>query len=896
MTGITKLRCEYADIPPLGLGVRVPRLSWCMESQRRGARQVARRALAASNTDLLVAGLADLWDSGWQETGNSRFMEYGGTPLRSRQRVWWRVLVRDELGEERFSPVSWFEMGLLERSDWCATWIGSDLVGGPFQSTPCPYMRREFIVDGVVEQARLYLTALGCHRSSLNGQRTSDEELSPGWTDFHKRVRVSVHDVTALLRSGRNVLGVILGDGWYSGHLEKRSRQLYGERPLLFTQLEIRYADGREQKIVSDSQWRVGYGPLLASDLIMGEEYDARCELTGWDAPDFDASRWQPAYVASDSGIELDSWNGPLIRRIAEVPAVADPRPGPNGCWIFNLGQNMVGRIRLRVEAPAGTTLTLRYAERLESDGSLHTANLRTARATDHYTCRGSGIEEWESHFTFHGFQYVEIAGLKGAPDRNAVTGVVLHSDWRPAAEFSCSHPLVNRLFQNVVWGWKGNSLDVPTDCPQRDERLGWTGDAQTFVGTAALIGDVNGFFAKWLGDLRDDQNVEGAIAGVVPHSHLPGDWGDGGPGWADAMVVCLWTMYECYGDTRLLRENWPALVRWLEQQERTSRDGLRAYPGSGTACYGDWLALDGSAGSKGATPHELIGCAFFAHAADLAARIALVLGEGGAAERYTRLNGSIREAFQRHFLTTDGHLTVETQTAAVLALHFDLVPSTRRAAIVDALEADIRRRGMRLATGFLGTPYLQHVLTREGRIATAAALILQTAWPSWLYAVTQGATTIWERWDGWTVEKGFQTPGMNSFNHYAFGAVGEWLITTVAGIAPDASGAGMRRIKLQPHLLPGLDHAGARLDTVCGCVKSAWRREGCGFTWDVEVPANTEATAFIPCGEADGLRENGQSLETVAGIHVLGYEAGATVCHLVSGKYRFTCDNKERK
>jgi alpha-L-rhamnosidase len=357
-------------------------------------------------------------------------------------------------------------------------------------------------------------------------------------------------------------------------------------------------------------------------------------------------------------------------------------------------------------------------------------------------------------------------------------------------------------------------------------------------------------------------------------------------------MVICPWAIYERYGDTRLLREHWPALVRWMDQQENTSRDGLRAFAGSGTSCFGDWLALDGSDGCKGATPHDLIGCAFFAHAADLTVKIAKVLGEEGAAERYGRLGERIRNSFRRHFLTPDGRLTSPTQTAAVLALHFDLVPDGLRPTIAGALEADIRQRGMRLATGFLGTPYLQKVLTREGRIDTASALLFQTAWPSWLYAVTQGATTIWERWDGWTAENGFQTPGMNSFNHYAFGAVGEWLITSVAGIGPDPDAPGKPRFVLHPHLIPGLDHAKAHLDTPWGRVESAWRREGSegsGVEWDVLVPANTEASAHVPCrGRAD-VHEGGRPIEKAEGVVVLARDAGATVYLLAAGCYHFS-------
>ncbi len=889
MTRIDGLRCEYFACPVLGMGARVPRFSWRMESDRRGARQVAYRLVAASTAEALAASRPDLWDGDWRESADSRFVEYGGHPLGSRRRVWWRVTVRDEQGAEVASEPAWFEMGLLERADWSAAWIGSDLVGGRFQAVPCPHLRKEFVVRGEVRRARLYLTALGCHRGAINGMRTSDEELSPGWTDFRKQARVSVHDVAALLRQGANAIGVILGDGWYCGHTEKHTRQGYGDRPLLLAQLEIGYADGREERVVSDASWRVGFGPLLASDLIAGEEYDARLTMPGWDSAGFDASRWQPARVVPDPGIEPRAWEGPPIRRVAEVRPVAEPARAPKGGWVYDLGQNIVGRIRLRIEAPAGTNLTFRFAERLEADGSLHTANLRTARATDHYTCRGGGPEEWESYFTFHGFQYVEVSGMRGAPPRDAVTGVVLHSDWTPTAGFSCSDARVDRLFRNIVWGWKGNSLDVPTDCPQRDERLGWTGDAQAFVGTATFIGDVNGFFAKWLRDLRDHQNDKGAVACLVPHSHIPGDWGDGGPGWADAMVICPWSLYERYGDERLLREHWPALVRWMDQQETTSRDGLRAFEGSGTSCFGDWLALDGSEGCKGATPHDLIGCAFFAHAADLATRIARVLGEAEAADRYGRLRERVRESFQRHFVTPSGRLVSATQTAAVLALHFDLVPAAMRSTVADALEADIGKRGNRLSTGFLGTPFLQHALTREGRVATAAALLLQPRWPSWLYAVTQGATTIWERWDGWTEEKGFQTPGMNSFNHYAYGAVGEWLIAAVAGIASDPDEPGMRKLLMKPTLLPGLDRASAWFDTSFGRVESSWRREGTGFAWDVTLPPNMRAAAHIPCASTDSIQEDGRPVRSAPGVDVSGHADGLAVCALASGKYRFT-------
>lgn len=886
---VTGLHAEYRSTPQLGIDTRNPRLSWRIESSRRGTRQTACRILAGRSREDVLARIHLLWDSNWILTANSQFHEYAGLPLASRQRVWWQVVVRDEQEKETPSELHWFETGLLNRSDWTAKWIEADLVGGHYQSIPSPFLRRTFIARDDIQSARLYITALGCQICSINGRRVSDEELSSGWIDFRRRARVSVHDVTLLLTPGQNVIGVILGDGWYCGHTEKFRRQAYGDRPRLLAQLEIRYSDGSVETVVSDASWRVAFGPILASDIIMGEEYDARLCFQGWDTSNFDDARWHAALVTSNPSVELKAWEGPPIRRIVEVPPVAEPTASPaKGAWIYNLGQNIVGRVRLKVSAPAGTTFTLRYGERLDSDGSLYTDNLRTARATDHYTCRGGGTEEWESSFTFHGFQYVEVRSLRDQPPRDMITGVVLHSDCPSTAEFTCSHPLVNRLFQNIVWGWKGNSLDVPTDCPQRDERLGWTGDAQAFVTTAASIAEINGFFAKWLQDLRDAQNTEGAIPSLSPCSHIGGNWGDGGPGWADAMVICPWHIYVRYGDKRLLRQHWPALLKWMEQQQRTARDGLRAYPQSGTSCFGDWLALDGSEGCKGATPHALIGCAFFAHAADLTSRIALALGETSSAERFSRLFSDVRSSFQRHFLTPDGKISPFTQTAAVLALHFDLVPAPLRASIANALENDIRQRGTRLATGFLGTPYLQFVLTAESRIDTASALLFQTQWPSWLYAVTQGATTVWERWDGWTAENGFQNPAMNSFNHYAFGAVGDWLLSRVLGISPHSDSPGMQKFLLHPLFLPGLEHAAGHIDSPYGRIVSAWRRSEAGISWDTTVPANTTAQVLFACTEHAVLTESGRVLTESDGVHEPERNANGVSFVLDPGSYSF--------
>ncbi len=888
MTQVVSPRCEYFA-NPLGLDVPQPRLSWQLQSRRRGARQRAYRVLVAGDARALAAGAGDLWDSGLVAGEQSVGVVYAGKPLESRRRAWWTVRVWDDRGQEaQLAEPAWWEMGLLRREDWQGRWVGAPLVGGPWSASPCPHLRREFVLGRPAARARLYVTALGMYECTLNGRAVGDDVFSPGWTDFHKRVRYRVYDVTDLLRQGPNVLGAILGDGFYCGHLEKRSRQLYGDRPKLLAQLEITAEDGSSQTIVSDGAWKVGYGPLLESDLIMGECYDARLEMPGWDRSGFDDSAWQAAREFADEGAAVVAMGGPPVRRMAELRPAGPPRRTARGLWIYDLGQNMVGRVRLRVAAKPGATIRLRFAEMLDADGELYTANLRTARATDYYTCRGGGPEEWESRFTFHGFRYVELDGLAGEPGRDAVTGIVLHSDTPAAGEFTCSDSLLNQLQHNIVWGQKGNFLDVPTDCPQRDERLGWMGDAQVFARTAAFNMDVCGFFAKWLQDIRDAQNADGSVPCLVPNSHLGGAWPDGGPAWSDATVICAWTMYLCYGDAGILEEHYDSLARYMAYLEASSRDGLRAFEGSAVRGFGDWLALDGSGGCEGATPKDLIGTAFLAHSARLMVRIAQALGRGDDARRYEAIADRTCLAFQRNFITPAGRVVGQTQTAYVLALHFGLIPDRLRPAVVDSLVDDIRRRGMHLATGFVGTPYLLSVLSANGRTDVAYALLHQTSCPSWLYAVTQGATTIWERWDGWTSDKGFQSPGMNSFNHYAFGAVGEWLYATAAGIDADPDRPGYCHVILRPR--PGglLTHAAAALAGPYGRIESRWRLDDGRFEWNVAVPPNSVATAHVPAADGAEVMEGDGPAEAAEGVKFLRVEDGARVYALGSGRYRF--------
>jgi alpha-L-rhamnosidase len=883
MTRITRLTTEYRR-NPLGIDVLKPRFAWQMQTDRQGARQTAYRLTAASHPDLLAVNAPDLWDSGRIESDQSVHVPYDGQPLRSRQRVCWQVTAWDETGNASQSDIAWFETGLLQAADWRAQWIGATFAGGPRSMIPVPYLRKTFTLPANAASARLYITALGLFECSINGQRVGEDVFAPGWTDYRQRVQYLTYDVTNLVRQGDNVIGAALGDGWAVGYIGWMGRQNYVDRPQLLAQLEVTLADGSAHTVTSDGSWTHQFGPITHSDFLMGEAYDARRELTGWNTPDFDASRWLPVETFQHPDLQIVALNGPTVRRIQELPPAAEPfNRGGMGRrrQVFDLGQNMVGWVRFKGAAPAGTTITLRFAEVVNPDGSLYTANLRSAHATDYYTFKGSGEETWEPKFTFHGFRYVEIEGCPGEVTRDTITGIVLHSDMEQTGTFECSDPLLNRLQNNILWGQKGNFIDVPTDCPQRDERLGWTGDIQVFVRTAAFNMNIAGFMTKWANDVADSQNPDGSIPAVVPYAaDVPKD---GGPAWSDAAIICPWTIYLCYGDKRILEQNYDTMNRFMDFLVATSPGYIRCAPDyEGWPGFGDWLSINAS------TPRDLIGTAFLAYDANLMARIAAILGKSDDAARFRQLFEDTRAAFANRYLVgsavpsvpvtasrlrrqmdeadalSRGSLPVmdyggvasqvfntdlftPTQTAYVLALHFDLLPENLRPQAVSELVADLERRGMHLSTGFVGSPYLNHVLSRHGHLDTAYALLNQKSWPSWLYAVTQGATTIWERWDGWTQENGFQTPEMNSFNHYAYGAIGDWLYSTVAGLEIDPAAPGYKHTILRPQPGGGLSFARASLNTLYGTLVSDWKLEGETFVYTAVVPPNMTATVHLP-------------------------------------------------
>ncbi|MFF4975861.1 alpha-L-rhamnosidase [Streptomyces sp. NPDC001083] len=763
---------------------------------------------------------------------------------------------------------TWRETG-FDDSAWPAAKEAAAWGAGPWgRVVPASYaanqLRHEFALPRKkVSRARLYATALGLYEAHLNGRRVGRDHLAPGWTDYRRRVQYQAYDVTSLVRSGGNALGVYVAPGWYAGNVGMFGPHQYGERPALLAQLEVEYTDGTSERITSGPDWRAASGPIVAADLLGGETYDARKETPGWTSPGFDDRAWLAVRGAGDAAPAriVAQADGPV--RVAEelpVRKVTQPRPG---VFVLDLGQNMVGSVRLRVSGRAGTTVRLRHAEVLNPDGTLYTANLRTAAATDTYTLKGGGEETFEPRFTFHGFRYVELTGFPGTPSAKAVTGRVMHTSAPFTFEFETDVPMLNQLHSNITWGQRGNFLSVPTDTPARDERLGWTGDINVFAPTAAYTMESARFLAKWLVDLRDAQTADGAFTDVAP---MVGTVGNGVAGWGDAGVTVPWSLYQAYGDGQVLRDAWPSVQSWLTYLEKNSSGLLR--PAGG---YGDWLNVEDE------TPKDVIATAYFAHSADLASRIAQEIGEDAAP--WLDLFGRIREAFRNAYVTADGRVKGDTQTAYVLSLSMNLLPDALRKAAADRLVALIEAKDWHLSTGFLGTPRLLPVLTDTGHTDVAYRLLQQRTFPSWGYQIDKGSTTMWERWDSIKPDGSFQTPEMNSFNHYAYGSVGEWMYTNIAGIS--AGEPGYREIVVRPR--PGGDVTSARatFTSVYGPISTQWRTRSGRFALTCDVPPNTTAEVWIPTADPRAVTHDHGTF--------LREEDGCAVYRVGSGTHRFS-------
>jgi alpha-L-rhamnosidase len=882
---VVGLRTEYKD-DPIGIDVRKPRFGWRLESDARSVVQ------SAYEIRVTRAGREAVWDSGRVASDASTERVYEGPALRSGEAYAWQVRVWDGGGRASAwsAPASW-EMGLALPSDWKASWIEPTLPEDKAKAGPSPLLRREFALRGKVARARAYVTSHGLYELELNGRRVGDQLFTPGWTSYKKRLQYQVYDVTPLLQDGKNAVGVVLGDGWYRGELMGFAgrRNVYGDSLAALVQIDVAYSDGRRESVVSDGQWKSATGPILMSEIYAGETYDARLEKPGWARPGFDDRDWKPVRVADYGKETLVASTGPPVRRIEELRPVKVFKT-PGGDTVVDMGQNMVGWPKLMVQGPAGTTVTLRHAEVLDKDGNFYTANLRTAQETVRYTLKGGGPETFEPHFTFFGGRYVAVDGYPGELTTDSLRGVVIHSELPAGGAFETSSALLNQLQHNIRWGQKGNFLDVPTDCPQRNERMGWTGDAQAFARTAAFNFDVASFYTKWLRDLAADQYANGSVPHVIPDALTrEGNAAAGAAGWADAAVIIPWTVYLSYGDTRILEEQYPSMTRWVEYVRGRAGDGLIW---KGDFQFGDWLAYTAPSSEARSYPgattsKDLIATAFFAHSADLVARTARVLGRGDDAARYADLFAKVKAAFRDEFVSGRGRVGDASQTAYVLALHFDLLPEDLRPLAARRLAEEVRTR-KHLTTGFLGTPYLCHVLSRYGYLDEAYLLLNREEYPSWLYPVKQGATTIWERWDGQKPDGSFQDASMNSFNHYAYGAIGEWMYRVMAGIDLDEAAPGYKHVLIQPRPGGGVTSVSASHETPYGRVMSAWTRTDTRFELGVAVPPNTKATVRLPGATLASVTEGDGPLAEGNGITAPRQDGGDVVVELGSGRYRF--------
>ncbi len=785
----------------------------------------------------------------------------------------------------RFPTNEHWKASLEKTSRWQSAHVVAGLtdkrLGNPGElPQPAAYLRRTLALATNVQRARLYVSALGSYRVFLNGSRVGGDVLTPDFTDYRKRVLYQAYDVTSLLVKGNNVISALLGDGWYGSGLTWVGMHFFPPPDRLVAQLELGFADGSHDTVVTDDSWKAAASPILRSDIYGGEVYDARLEQTGWEKPGFDDSKWKPAAVADAPAITVSS----QITAPARLIATLNPKgvtPAANGAYIFDMGQNMVGWATLKVKGAAGTKIRLRFAEILNPDGTVYTANLRNADATDDYILRGGEEEAFSPHFTFHGFRYVEMTGYPGKPPLDAIKGDVVSSvSGDPEARLATSSDLVNQMWSIGIWGQRGNFLSIPTDCPQRDERLGWMGDAGVFWRTGSYNFDIAAFSRKFIQDIVDAQTSQGAFTNVSPNT-LPfggggtegiSAWNEGmvgAPGWGDAGVIVPWTTWVQYGDKAVIEENWGAMQRWMEFIESRNPDFLRKN-GVGPN-FGDWLAPDEH------TNKDLLATAYWALIANMMSQMAHAVGKEADAKRYDDVVQNIRAAFQKAYIKDDGEVGTGTQTSYVVALYTKMAPAALEPLLVDKLVKDIEARNWHLSTGFLGTPFLLFTLADHGRTDVAYRLLLNDTYPSWGYMLAKGATTWWERWNGDTGD-----PSMNSYNHYAFGSVIAWVYRYAAGIDTAPDSPGFKEIVVHPHLDARMTSARAEYDSIYGKIISDWSGTLTGpFSLKVTIPANTSAKVFLPAIAGAHLTEDGNPVEA-------RQESGSYVVQIGSGSYTF--------
>jgi alpha-L-rhamnosidase len=878
---VTNTLCENL-INPLGIDEAQPHFSWQLVSNEKGIFQAGYEIKIAKTQADLTKNKNLIWNSKTDNSDVSLFIPYGGAQLTSDTRYYWQVRVWDNKGNmSPWSDVSFFHTGLYNKNDWKAKWINSGLVGDTVGGIS-PLLRKEFFTKKKIVSATAFITSKGMYKVFINGQKVGNDYLTPGWTSYKNRVQYQTYDVSHLITGQETVVGAQLGSGWYRTNLGwSDNKNFYGKETALLLQINLKHSDGSVTYLTSDESWKSSEGPVRYSEIYNGEIYDAQKEKKEWLSKGYNDQHWSMVNVIPGGTEKVISTYNETIRK-KETFTPKQIITTPKGETVIDFGQNLVGWVRIKGKAPAGKVLQWKHFEVLDKNGNVYMNNMRVAQVNTTYTFNGSGMEEYTPSFTFYGFRYLWID--KGAELVSDITfeAEALYSDMKMTGKFECSDPLINQLQHNIQWGQRGNFLDVPTDCPQRDERLGWTGDAQAFARTAGYNFHVHNFFKKWLKDVAYDQLENGSVPFVVPN--ILGSGASGSAGWADAATIIPWDTYLMYGDKRVLADQYPSMKKWVEFMRSKSTKHLW----NTGFHFGDWLFFsrnNDTDGTSAVTDKYLIAQCFYAHSTQLLIKTAKVMGNNEDVSAYTDLLAKIKKAFMDEYVTSNGRLISNTQTAYVLALQFDMLPENLRAKAANFLTDNISRYG-HLTTGFLGTPYLNHVLTKTGNDTLAYKLLHRKEYPSWLYPVTKGATTIWERWDGIQPDGDFQAESMNSFNHYAYGAIGDWMYQTIAGIRPEESMPGYKEFTIQPHLSNTLSFAKASLDTYYGLIRSEWEKSEGYLKMTVEIPANTKATVHVPNINSN-IVINGSSPEQCTSCKKMASKDSMyTVFEIGSGRY----------
>ncbi len=853
---------------------------WNLVSDKRNVLQTAYRLQLSLSSDFSKP----LFDTQRKESEESVAVSLSGFALEDATVYHVRVMVWDNKAEQ--SP--WSEAITIETASgkkaWEALFITADVYKDDKDKSDARLLRKEFLLDEELVSAKAYVTSLGLYEFYVNGKRVGEDLFTPGWTSYNKRLLYQSYDLTEFLSEGPNCIASMVGNGWYKGvigfELQKNN---YGQKNAFFCQLELETVSGKKSTLGSDLSWKWHEGPVLFSELYDGETYDARSEIPGWDRPGFNEGAWKSVAVVEHDYATLTPQEGVPIQVIEEIGAM-ELITTPKGETVIDFGQNLTGWVKFFVQGKAGEKVVLRHAEILDATGNFYTENLRSAKQKVTYILKGEKKgESYHPHFSFQGFRYIALDAYPGTVDLSNFTAQVIHSKMKKIGTFSCSNPLLNQLQHNIRWGLKGNFLDIPTDCPQRDERLGWTGDAQIFVSTACFLKNAHSFFTKWLHDLEADQREDGAVANVVPNiirdqGMIDGVMGAsaGSSAWGDAATIVPWALYRYYGGTEVLREQYSSMERWVGFIQSEATDGLIWEK---TFSFGDWVALDAKPGSYfGATPIGLVSTCFYALSTQILAKSAKLLGKDEDAKKYAKLYDRVKEAFNKRFIGKNKRPLSRTQTSCILPLVFDLLSPEQTGPTVDLLCELLDEHDGHLVTGFVGTPYICKALSDNGKLKQAYDLLLKQDYPSWLYQVTQGATTIWEHWDGLKPDGTMWSPDMNSFNHYAYGAVGEWLYTVVAGLNIDEEKPGFKHTIIRPRIGGGLSFAEASHLSPYGEIKSRWEIQGEKVSLEVSIPANTTATILL---------DDAQHVHSAEKVAVTSGDGKPSI-EIGSGKYSF--------